>query len=328
MYKLIKDELKYHKSVILGEQIIQVSGNQTLEATNIMSDTVISEIITAGSREIILFTCDEQSNIYKESLKHRVNIIRNDYFNKGFYVCDHFGTPLNIVVDEKRMMIFGKNFNRIFWSYIIKYLMQIWALKNNTIFTKCSAFEFEKSGNILIGCSGSGKTTFNTHMCNSYAKFITNSNAYIRDGMIMGIASKVRIRINRNTYLWQKHINENGLSEGEFLIDPCKEFDSHCNQWIPIKNVILVNYHDGNNQIERISADIAYYYAQQFMLGLNVYRLEEDVLNYYSNNLQLASMQYKKMLVQLKDTIENCNCYYADVDITKPEVQKNIIDKL
>lgn len=112
--------------------------------------------------QIVFYTCSINSDIYKKSLGYRSNTVRNDYFNKGYYVCDHFGRPINVVNEENITIIFGEDFSRIFWSYLVKYLMQIWSINNSALFVKCAAFSTNKKGTILIGCGGSGKTMINT----------------------------------------------------------------------------------------------------------------------------------------------------------------------
>ena len=198
MLKYINEELKYSRMVKLGASIIFVRGNKPLDALDIMSDKcLIDSADMEYDFQIVFYTCSINSDIYKKSLGYRSNTVRNDYFNKGYYVCDHFGRPINVVNEENITIIFGEDFSRIFWSYLVKYLMQIWSINNSALFVKCAAFSTNKKGTILIGCGGSGKTMINIHVCANGAQFITNSNAYIKNGNVMGIGSKMRVRMNK-----------------------------------------------------------------------------------------------------------------------------------
>lgn len=316
MIETITHQLKYSIAFKLGEELISVWSNEPLDALNVISERCICYKFHSYNYKIILYKCCISSDIYIKSLSYRDKTVRNDYFNRGYYVCDHFGKPINIITEGNTMMVFGEDFSRVFWSYIIKYLMQIWALNNDSLFTKCSAFSINNQGTLLIGCGGSGKTMINSHVCSFGAQFITNSNAYIRDNKIMGIGSKMRVRVNKHCASLQGSVSmSSGLEKGEMLVDPLISFSSNIDEWIPIKNVVIVNYDKGTKKLVPINRKIAFSYAQQFFLGINVYRLEEDVLNYYNNNIFLFSEKYASMICLLGDMINECECYFADIDI-------------
>lgn len=325
----ILGELLYSKSFKLGEEVVNVSGNKPLKALDIFSSECLVSNSVKSDKRIVLYTCSCESDIYIKSLNNRDKTVRNNYLNKGYYVCDHFGKPINIMVENGVVVVLGENFSRFFWSYLIKYLMQIWALENESIFVKCAAFSINENGTILIGYGGSGKTMVNTHVCANGARFITNSNAYIKDGKIMGIASKMRIR--RNEY-YEKLFNLNnamvGLSNSDLLIDPLLKFSSITNEWINIKNIVIVNYSSGIKGFISIDKETAFVYAQQFLLGINVYRLEEDILNYYGNNVIMFSEKYNKMINSLKKLIDQCNCYLADINIGNIEKCNEFMEEL
>lgn len=330
MLKYIIGDLKYSKLVHIGMSTICFRGNQALDALNIMSDKCLFETTEINyDFQVVFYTCSSNSDIYKKSLNHRSNTVRNNYLNKGYYVCDHFGCPMNIVNDDDTTIIFGENFSRIFWSYLVKYLMQIWSINNSSLFVKCAAFSINKKGTILIGCGGSGKTMINTHVCSKGAHFITNSNGYIKDGNILGIGSKMRVRMNKYyKCLFDLSEMKKGFENNELLIDPLSVFNSEINSWIPIHNIVIVNYHNGNNKMIPISPKLTFAYAQQFLLGINVYRLEEDILNYYNNDVLLFSERYSYMISTLKQLISACHCYLADVDITNKDVCNQFMEML
>ncbi len=330
MLKYINEELKYSRMVKLGASIIFVRGNKPLDALDIMSDKcLIDSADMEYDFQIVFYTCSINSDIYKKSLGYRSNTVRNDYFNKGYYVCDHFGRPINVVNEENITIIFGEDFSRIFWSYLVKYLMQIWSINNSALFVKCAAFSTNKKGTILIGCGGSGKTMINIHVCANGAQFITNSNAYIKNGNVMGIGSKMRVRMNKYyKRLFNMSKMKKGFEEEELLIDPLSVFSADVSSWTPIHNIVIVNYQNGNNKLVPISSELAFAYSQQFLLGINVYRLEEDVLNYFHNDVMKFADNYSYMTFVLKHLVETCQCYLADIDIDNKEVCNQFMEML
>lgn len=330
MLEYIIEDLKYSKAVRLGVSTICFRSNHNLDALEIMSDKCLVESTDINyDFQIVFYTCETNSDIYKKSLEYRSSTVRNDYLNKGYYVCDHFGRPMNIVVENNTTIIFGEEFSRVYWSYLVKYLMQIWSLNNLALFVKCAAFSIDRKGTILIGCGGSGKTMINTHICANGAQFITNSNGYIKDGKILGIGSKMRVRLNEYyKSLFDLSEMEKGFEHNELLIDPISVFDSDVNSWIPIHNIVIVNYRYGNKKMIPISPELAYAYAQQFLLGINVYRLEEDILNYYHNDVSKFAECYLDMMSMLKQLVNSCNCYLADVDIANKDVCNHFMEML
>lgn len=330
MLKYIIEDLKFSKIVRIGMSTICFRGNQALDALDIMSDKCLIESMNISSDfQVVFYTCSSNSDIYKKSLNYRSNTVRNDYLNKGYYICDHFGSPMNIVNDDDTTIIFGENFSRIYWSFLVKYLMQIWSLNNSSLFVKCAAFSINKKGTILVGCGGSGKTMINTHVCINGAQFITNSNGYIKDGNILGIGSKMRVRMNEYyKCLFDLSKMKKGFENNELLIDPLSAFNSDTNSWIPIRNIVIVNYRIGNNKMVPISPKLTFAYAQQFLLGINVYRLEEDILNYYHNDVLKFSERYSYMISTLKQLISTCHCYLADIDIANKDVCNHFMEML
>jgi len=59
-----------------------------------------------------------------------------------------------------------------------------------------------------------------------------------------------------------------------------------------------------------------------------VYRLEEDLLDFYKNQIDLFSKSYTKMKKKLKDLIEQCNCYYISSDILNSKYREEIVSLL
>lgn len=308
--------------------VVMIESNQPLLEMKMFSEQMILSKVKKIDWKIVLFYCRVDSDLYKKSIQKKSSV-RNSYFNRGYYVCDHFGKPINMLIQGNQMIIFGESFERILWSYVVKYLMQLWAIENNAIFVKCAAFELNGEATLLMGRGGSGKTVINTCVCKDKGNFITNSNAFIKDRKVLGIGSNIRIRDN-DCYkcLLQSNEQKNGLAEGEMLINPYKEFHCCCDKWYSVKNIIMVNYISGNCQLRKVSSNECLSYAEEFMLGINVYRLEEDILDYCESDCLKFIKYYNEMKQELKNCIEKSQCYYADIDILDTNVRKKLFKEL
>ena len=330
MIEYIKKELIYEGVVLIGTLSIHISSNIPLDSIRALNKNIFINPTEKGANfYIVLYRCMCDSDIFIHSLKYRDSTVRNDYFNKGYYVCDHFGKPVNVVCEDNCIIVFGDEIERILWSYIVKYIMQIWALENNLVFAKCAAFSYNGRATVLIGRGGSGKTVINSVVCKNFGTFITNSNAFIKDNKIIGFGSNIRIR---NSLLYGSLFSgltiKESLITNEYLVNPFDAFNCDCFSWIPIRNYIIVNYDTGDNHLIRTTNDICSNYAEQFLLGLNVYRLEEDVLDYFSKDCELFSKYYCRMKEHLIKGISESNCFYADVDINNTKILSEFMEML
>ena len=309
MYDKLKEIIKYKFKFQLGPIIVSLYSNVFIDCSPFFVD--LNKDISQEKSEwkIYFIKCSNNSELYLESLNYKNNLVRSKYFKKGYYVCDHFGLPLNLFIENHSIVIFGESFNRVFWSFIIKYIMQIWAIENKALFIKCASFEYNNQATIVIGPGNSGKTVFNSFMCKEGCKFITNSNALIKDQKIKGICSKVRLHsslINDFNFC----IEENILDKNEFTINPSKEFLCSFNSWTPIKNFLIINYEKNGDSLLKISSNDSFLYSEEFLLGLNVYRLEEDILDYFKKDT-LKFIEFLKFNnYQLKLNIDSCENFY------------------
>ena len=192
--------------------------------------------------------------------------------------------------------------------------MQIWAIENKALFIKCASFEYNDQATIVIGPGNSGKTVFNSFMCKNGCRFITNSNALIKDQKIEGIYSKIRLHSNLIEN-FNFRIEENVLNKNEFSINPNEEFLCSFDNWIPIKNFLIINYENKENSLLKISSEDSYLYSEEFLLGLNVYRLEEDILDYFKKDTLKFIDFLKFNNSQLKLNLDSCENFYFNGDV-------------
>ncbi len=74
-----------------------------------------------------------------------------------------------------------------------------------------------------------------------------------------------------------------------------------------------------------MSQQEAYDYAEQFSLAINVYRLEEDLLDLYHGNYRQFSQVYRQMKIQLRRLIQQSRCYYISSNMLNTEYRDDLL---
>ncbi|MGB9706706.1 MAG: hypothetical protein ACPLXP_01335 [Microgenomates group bacterium] len=251
---------------------------------------------------------------------------RGQQFVDGYYVTDHFGEPIYLVSEGAKFFVFGENLEKVVWPYFVKYFLLIHSIKNDSLFLKAAAFSIKSRATLLLGRGSAGKTVFLSNMCLNGAEFISNSHAIIRGERLYGVASSMRIRLAAwCEELFSKDQITPGIKSGEIIIDPYSVFKVNTRKATEVKNICILDFKGPSiHKITKIPHKIAYDYAEQFSLGINVYRLEEDLLDFYKNQINLFSESYSEMKQKLKSLVEHCNCYYISSDVLNPKYREEI----
>lgn len=255
---------------------------------------------------------------------------RGDQFAKGYYVTDHFGDPVYLVSRGSSYFVFGEELERVVWPYFVKYFLLLYSIKKELLFLKSSAFSINSQATLLLGRGSSGKTVFLSAMCLNGANFISNSHAIIENQYVYGVASAMRIRPEPwCENLFNKNKVHPGIRLGEIIVDPYNVFRVNTNIKSIVKNICVLNFKEPNfHKIEKISHQEAYNYTEQFSLGINVYRLEEDLLDFHKNNIHLFSKNYNTMKKKLFELVQQSNCYYISSDVLNPRYRDEIFSLL
>ena len=96
-----------------------------------------------------------------------------------------------------------------------------------------------------------------------------------------------------------------------------------------MKNICILDYIDsGRHVIKKIPWRELYDYAEQFSLAINVYRLEEDLLDHFSGDFHLFSEVYSQMKLRLQSFIERSHCFYISSDMLNPSFRADVLDAL
>lgn len=263
-------------------------------------------------------------------LSHIDRTYRGASFADGYYVTDHFGAPVYLVTRGRRYYVFGEELERVVWPYFVKHFLMLHALQNETLHLKAAACSVGSAGTLLLGRGGAGKTVFLSQLCINGAQFVSNSHSIVKDRSLYGVASSIRIRPGP----WYENLTKNvkvspGLKLGEVNLDPYDAFAINLDEAPIIKNVCILDFKQtGRHVIQPLSEQEAYDYAEQFSLAINVYRLEEDLLDFYDGNIRQFSQAYGLMKTQLRRLIQQSRCYYISSDMLNPMYRNEVLAML
>jgi hypothetical protein len=240
---------------------------------------------------------------------------RSRNFASGYYVTDHFGPPACVVTRENRSYLIGDRLENLVWPYFVKYFLLRHAVAADSLFLKAAGLAVGGVGTLVLGRGGAGKTTFVSELCRRGAGFVTNSHAIIRESEIHGVASSMRIRPSR----WLDRLgvaSARALNPNEVMVDPFDVFQSCPAGPVAVRNICLVDFRGPNRHIVTpLSAAETYDFLEQFGLGMNVYRLEEDLLDIFDGDYQLFAVAYRRMKEQLSELAGTCRAYYISTDL-------------
>lgn len=308
---------EYMKRIFIRIGTINVCfiSNKDLEEIKKYFSKSVINIDTNIDFEVFCFYCDFESEVFRKNIKNSTQNkrVRQKDFLKGYYITNHFGNPVNILYLKQKIILYGKSFEKIIWSYVVKYIL----LVNDTkrLLVKTAAFEYQGKATLIVGRGNAGKTVLLKEMCKEKRiSYITNSNGVLSQTGIIGVGSNVRVRKKR----MEKEMEE--------LIDPNDWGEVNCDKEYPIKNIWIINYQSNQKKgIREITNEECMILLEEFFLGVNVYNLEEDLLDYYSNDIIVFVEYFKRAKTILKEIIENSNKYFLSVDILKDEQRKEIM---
>ncbi len=246
-------------------------------------------------------------------------------FSDGYYATDHFGNPVYMVSSGKTYFVFGEQLERVVWTYFVKYFLLLHTIEKNALFLKSAAISANGKGTLLLGRGGTGKTSFLSIMCMYGAEFVTNSHSIINDGRVTGVASSLRVRPDKwMLELLNPQNTIPALRPGEIIVDPADQFALVENP-PELKNICIVDYREPTlHVIKRLSDAEVYNYAEQFALGLNVYRLEEDLLDHFDGDLWQFSAFYERMKERLGIIVANSDCYYISSNLLEKKNREDV----
>ena len=249
-------------------------------------------------------------------------------FLSGYYVTDHFGPPVRIVTRGKRVFLFGQQLQNLVWPYFVKHLLLRHTVTTGGLFLKAGAIALGDDGTLIVGRGGAGKTVMLSELCRRGAEFVTNSHAIINGKFMKGVASCLRMRPGPWVDRLPVH-TEAALDPSEVVVDPLDAFPILATGPITVRNLIVVDFRGPSEHlVQQLREDEVLGILEQFSLGLNVYRLEEDLLDGFAGDYRAFSQAYGEMKAQMLDLAGRCRSYYVVTDIQQSANQDRLLELL
>jgi hypothetical protein len=249
-------------------------------------------------------------------------------FAAGYYVTDHFGPPVRMSSTGNRIVLAGDQLDRVVWPYVVKYLLLRHTATAGGLFLKAAALAAGGKATLIVGRGGAGKSVLLTGLCRHRATFITNSHTILADDAVEGVASAMRMRPGS----WLDPYGMAGtaaLDPHERLIDPRDAFPRHADLPVPVRAVWIADFRARHEyDVQRLSPGEAFSILEQFAFGLNVYRLEEDLLDLYGGDYRTFSQTYARMRAELHRLADRFPAYRVRADVQLPAHRDRLLQLL
>lgn len=236
-------------------------------------------------------------------------------FKMGYYATDHFGTPLLLYRFANRHYVIGECLERVLWAYFVKFFIFIKSLEQQQLFMKAASVAFGRHGVLILGRGSGGKTTFAQILCHGGgARLVTNSHAVIDGRILTGVRTTMRVRLSDKFPPAAQY--SPALRAGEVLVDPFESCATCDDGRVCLESLCIVDYRPERDEgVRRISPDEAFGFLEQFSLGLNVYRLEEEMLEFYDHDLFQYGRSMQALGGRLRTLVNLVPSYVVRTDL-------------
>jgi hypothetical protein len=244
--------------------------------------------------------------------------LRAKRFRAGYYLVHYFGEPAHLITVGRTFHVFGRALQRTVWPYFVKYILSIHAADNQLSHLKAAGFAYGGGATLLVGGNGSGKTVFLTQACLHGGRFITNTHALLRDGVVYAVPTSIRIRRDP---IFQPLIAGRDLvphmEEGDYLTSPQSLFGDASQDSAPVRNLVIADFNArAAAGLEEIPPADAVAFTSQFGSALTVYGLKDDMLEHHGRDFHRFTAMVGDDDRRLNELAHSVRCYRANVDMT------------
>lgn len=243
-----------------------------------------------------------------------VQTYRTQCFERGYYATDHFGTPVVFHRFANRYYAIGERLEHVVWPYFTKFFIFKKSLEAGQLFLKAACVAFDGNGVLIIGRGSGGKTSLVQELCRNGGTLVTNSHAVVDSRhMLTGVRSTMRVRAGIEKGSPPGSIP--ALRAGETLIDPFERPEGRGAPTVVLKRLCIVDYRpDRDEGIRRVEPEIAQGFVEQFALGLNVYRLEEEMLEFHDHDIAAFGKSFAAMRARIQSLLQSLPCHVVRTD--------------
>lgn len=251
-----------------------------------------------------------------DDIDYEPGTYREKIMEKGVYIGHHFGKKAKLHIKDKYNIYFcAEDYNRILWSYIVKYILTIFSLENDMLHLKAGLVEIAGRGILIVGRGGAGKTEMINYLCSCGAQFISNTHVICKGRTAYGIKSNVRVRQGEKV---EEYVNIDKLIK----LETRRRCDEIC-------KVLWINHaNDGRMLIEKLSKEQMYQNMKQFSEAIATWELHEDVYDFYMSNPQIISKKLNEADEMIKNITSTSELYYVNGDIKNEKSAQKLWDFL
>lgn len=232
-------------------------------------------------------------------------------FAAGYYATDHFGEPVLLHRLGRRFYMVGVGLERPLWTFLVKALIFYTSLEKRQLFLKAAAVELGGGGVLIAGRGGGGKTTLVQTLCRYGARFVTNSHAIVGDCKVIGVPTNMRVR-ELDPGLEQGYP---ALSAGERLVDPFEHYPSTDGEPLALQRLLIVDHIPRREEgVRRLEPEHALSFLDQFALGVNVYGLEEEMMEHCGGDFVHFGREASALRSRLQCLTEQLPCFLIRTD--------------
>lgn len=246
-------------------------------------------------------------------------------FAKGYFATDHFGEPVLLQQFGGRFYMVGVRLERPLWTFLIKALIFHTSLKRRQLFLKAAAVKWGDAGVLITGRGGGGKTTLVQTLCRHGASFVTNSHAIVDGYEIVGVPSNMRVRE------LDQELNQSypALAEEERLVDPFAHYPSTDGEPLSLQRLLIVDHIPRREEgVLQLKPNEAFGFLDQFALGVNVYRLEEELMEHCEGDFGRFGAEASALRGRLQHLTERLPCFLVRTDVRSPDKLRTVLDTL
>jgi hypothetical protein len=244
-----------------------------------------------------VYICREGDAIFDDPKTYRENIMRH-----GSYRGHIFGPPARLkCIDDRNIALSHPDPGKIIWSYVIKYVLTVFAIQANMLHVKGGAVAYKGKAFLFLGRGGSGKTEVVKALCKNEAGLMANTHVLIDGGSACGIKSNMRVR-----------------EDGGDVYVPVRQQQhfSTYDGWLPIGGVFWVNYRtDGKAFVDILPPSHAKPNLQYFSEAIRNWEIKEDIADHSNSDPLEFAERVNRVDKMLNDFCESNDIYYLNVDI-------------
>jgi len=251
-------------------------------------------------------------------------------FRTGFYLTHHFGPPAWITTRGKETTIFGRDLEKIVWTYYIKQMLTTLCADHGWLHLKAAGLVGPDGGaTLLFGRGSGGKTVFLTQSCLAGAGFLTNTHVVIQGDVAFGVPSAMRVR---DDACFGAMIRElalpRHLQSDEYVLDPNQAFPAAVDS-APVRNLCVIDYRpEFDRGIRRLDPRRFYQFIDQFAFPPSTYGLKDDLLAHVGGDMDHYLDAYGRMKDTMRTTVENANLFHINVDMLDPDQRARALEVL